>query len=228
MFDLDPEIIKKIQKLHAMSTSTHLGEADNASKMRDRLLEKYEITLDDLDSFQTKDTKLTEDVMEMTGRKKMTILFDVVLGILKKHFFVEVVYHNDTHLRISLIGNKSDVEIAKYIFTYLCRKFEAEWNRYKKLYPGAHRNSFLFGMHDGLDKKLTTQTKNDVQEFGLIVVDQKEKRQTFVKSLYRTRSVSSKARLNQRDDYDAGVVHGGRIDIRAGVEGKEQQALPGL
>ncbi len=221
------EVLQKIQKLHALSRSNHLGEAENASQMRDRLMEKYNITWNDVETFSTQDNALTEDKFHIDGKKNITLKYHLINSILNKHFFVTLLYHNTDRLNISIIGKQKDVTVATYVFHFLERTFEKEWKRYRKSYPGSHRNSFLYGLHDGLDQHLTLQQQEDVKEFGLVVIDNPRERRDYMKSLYsRVRTVRSKATMHEEQDYHQGVQTGQQIRIREGVEGHLTEQLP--
>lgn len=220
-------ITAKIQKLLSLANSDNQHEAELASKKANELLVKHNLKMQDVESHNE---NYDDDVLCDKAKKSAEDKF--ILSILNKFFFVQTVQdrirdrvtgRNVT--RIHILGKKSNVEVATYVYQYLTRAFKTLWTQYKAEHgcPSNYKQAFYLGLHTGLCNQLE-QTKKDVeQETGLVVVKDADLADFVASTLGKTRSVSSKAAIRDRGAVQAGTEAGKNIRIRRGLdEGSSQ------
>lgn len=158
---LNSEVIEKVQKLLALTQSSNANEAAVAAAAADRLIAKYRLSQVDLELTGSLSESIEEDVDYIYETGRTTPWKVSLLGILVAHY--GLAHFNDNYFpqgrkvsRFRLIGRKSDMAYAKYMFAWLvseCQRFadtEAKGKGYGRVYV----ESFCQGFVNGIAKQL--------------------------------------------------------------------------
>lgn len=220
---IDEKALQKIQKLHALTLSNHSGESGNAKKKRDLLLKKHNLSIEDIDK---EDSSINDCAIIIEGKQKLTILHSMIISILKECFFVDVLYGNQKDpesgridLRLTVIGNKADIDTAKYAFSVLAREFKRVWDkaRKEKGLNTKHRTSFFVALGSEVTQSLKQEGIAMAQEWGLVVVDNKKERSSYTKEKFRPRTVT-KTRLVDNDAHAIGKQYASEVQFKQGLK----------
>ena len=158
--EADEKLLKRAQKLLALSESANEHEAFLAMK---RVRELYsQFNLAQLES-------CGRDGYEYRiinfKKKRIPQHHSMIASILASHFFVEVIYNSiydahdqTTYKTLELMGSRQNLDMAEYIFQFLEYRLAALWKSYsnqkEKGYTARAKRSFYLGVLTGFDDKL--------------------------------------------------------------------------
>ncbi len=228
-------VVEKIKKLLELSKSNFAGEADAALIKAKELATRFQLDIAKLGEIQN-DVPLTEE--DISLGKRRPIAQNLINWILGRHFDVRVIYWGSRlHGRsMSLMGSKNDIEMAKFVNSFLRETFMARWHKYKMGNVCALdlRNSFLYGLAKGLDEKLTQariatektvleeikstdgaqKSIQTLQNFSLMVISKKELLDIeFAKRYPKAKKMPGSRRMYRNDIIEDGKVEGRTITI---------------
>lgn len=190
--NVSDSVVEKIRKLLALGTSGNENESALALQKAKKLAAENEVDISLIEIF-TK-VKKNEPIVKNGGmalgnRKSITQRY--VSWLLEKHFGVKVIYFGNRQrgMTMVLVGTKDKIAIAEYVQGFLNQEFMRLWRNYytRTNCRLSERNSFLYGMYQGLcDKleaeqtqvvteKLSNQTEDTKNQFALMVVSEKER-----------------------------------------------------
>jgi pyruvate carboxylase len=216
------EIIDKIKKLLTRaetSKGSTQAEAESALMMAQRLALKHGIDLASVD--MTEDTSAGEPIIQQPFRPtreggglcaaRLPSCHKFITWILKSYFGVKVIEctnwekYEDKGKKmegavksLSIIGRQTNVHIAIYVYGFLHREFMDLWHKHRKVIdaPMSSRNSFFYGLYQGLSEKLEVE-KGKVEaeaqaeleskgnkEVQMILIGEKEKVEQAVKGFH--------------------------------------------
>lgn len=139
------DVLRKVQKLMALSSSSNVHEAELAMMKSRELLLKHNLESAPLDGEQT----VLQRVLMQT---KIDTKMQAIAHILST-FFVGTVYKKgDRQVCLEIFGKKANVEIGEYVANHLDHQFDLLWEAAKKqhrLKGLVARNSFFFGIARG-------------------------------------------------------------------------------
>lgn len=228
------DILDKIKKLLALANSSNEHEAKVASARAQELLVKYNLTMQDVDNVSH---KYTEEMVE-TGRKRAATEWKYIQSLLREFFFIEIVhtkkpiYTGDIAQDMFgpqgykfcyvMFGQPHNIEVAKYVRDFLTHAFKNSFKAYRKEHnaPAGSRQSYYYGLYQGLHEQLTQARQGVEQETGLVVVPDAdlEKHINDVLSGALTKS-QSRATLNDKQAAMAGYEQGKEMRIAKGLGG---------
>ena len=203
------ELLKKIQKLLALAESPNEHEAETATRKAQELLVRHNLSIQQVQTLQDEYSKTNIDTV-MRYKKEHSFVLDIV----QEFFFVKVTlsrsycrfsgngYRATYNSEISLVGTPANVEVARYVYSYLVHTFKELWRTYQKenAAPLKHRTPFMLGLRDGLWSKLK-ETRNKVEsEMGLVVIDDPDLQKYLTESLGIKKA---KKETPNRRDYEA-------------------------
>lgn len=204
--------------------SNHVGESENAKGLRDRLLAENNLTMSAIID-APKDTGIADDTIRCTTTRS-TPKFRTIMTILQHAYFVNVCYgriwDSDTNrriLRIRLIGTKSDIEIAQYVFALLTKELERVWGLAKRENPDIARDSSSFYYHLGeeLCNILDLAKCTNEATWGLMVIDNKLARSNYTQNKFKVKS--QKLRINESYlGYTMGKKYAHEVKLTAGIK----------
>ena len=242
------QLVSKIRKLLALGNFNDNGnQAELALAKAKQLAVEYEIDLASIEIFDEK-PKL-EPIIKGEGidsGSRFSVTQKFVNWIVQNHFNVKIIMSGGRYggRYINFIGKKIDVETATYVNSFLNAELMRLWHNYQKKnnLRAAVRNSYLYGLYQGLDAKLAEtkkqaeegkfSTMNDGQKvrgnYQLMVVNEKQRLEKAVGDFYpHLRKVSiSVGRAFRQDVIGDGKRDGRNINITRGIgNGQTNRAL---
>ena len=149
----ESDVLRKVKKLMALSSSSNKNEAEQAMIKSQELLLKHNIETKHLAS-SDEDKVFLKRIMK---QPKKTSKMMAIARILEA-FFVSVVFSRTlegTYLEI--LGSKVNLQIAEYVADVLDKKLDDLWDQIKhehKLKGLTAKNSFFLGIAIGYCKKI--------------------------------------------------------------------------
>lgn len=117
-------VINRVQKLLSLTHSSNANEAANAAAVANRLIDTYRLSEADLEIKTESSEPIEEDVDYIYQSGRVNPWKTYLISILVDHY--GLVHWNDAEWstgrkvsRYRLVGRKSDIVIAKYMFTWL-------------------------------------------------------------------------------------------------------------
>jgi hypothetical protein len=214
-------IIEKIKKLLRMKRGGTPDEIATALRLAQELAEKHGIDLNAVNPDEENHERPIQHEDEILGCRVSWESKYAVL-VCKQFFKVEVfqtVNEAATKYVWRFVGEEWDIQIAIYVYRFLCGHFRREWNT--KRGRCRNRQAFLWGMYQGLCNKLWERQPKEVQEPGLIKIERAlERRKQYIQQHWGDLLSSS-----VEPDDDAAMARwkgfqaGRATEIRSGVEG---------
>jgi hypothetical protein len=259
MNTISDTLVEKIRKLLALASELNDSreQAEEAMKKAKALAIQHSIDLASIEVFESK--KNEEPIVkndETILGQRMSVCQKFISWLLEEHFNVKIVYSHkfsdDYRLlkKLVIIGRKSDIEIAIYIQSYLNQEFMRLWHQYQQTNPNVQvkdRNSFFWGLYDGLRAKLeegkkeaeqngfdilsATKTADEIKQvqncLALTVTTHKEKLNQSVKEFFpKLRKSYSYTSFNHSESArTAGFNKGKQISLRRGIGSGNQAQL---
>lgn len=201
-------IIKKIQKLLALSQSPNKHEAELAMEQANKLLTKYNLSKMEVEGTQT---EMNEFRIEMGARipnwKKI-----LLRGIAINNFCDLLIDPGRENQNFVLIGEEQNTQIVYHLYLYLKQAIE-RWAKNNAGKGSALKNSYKLGMVDGLVKRLEQQRKEQEQKgteetTAVAVYDlhkkQQQKIQRYLLRNYRLRNQTPNINLSDSMEFEKG------------------------
>ncbi len=183
----ESSILRKVQKLMALSTSSNKHEAELAMLKSRELLLKHNIGAHTIE--ESSEEKMY--LKRILKQKRITAKLEAIGRILET-FFVSVVYHKGKeHLYLDVLGERANVEIAEYVANVLDVQLEELWNQ-TSLSGITAKNSFFLGLAKGYCLKTNALKKeySSATSKALLVI---EKQLTLAKEMAYSRLTQSKS-----------------------------------
>lgn len=164
-------LLRKVEKLMALSSSTNSHEAQNALMKAQQLLLRYHS--------EGNTPFLSEEkiyLVRILEQKRIDAKMRAI-GSIMQTFFVVVVYSRARQgVYLELLGNKESVQIAEYVAIALSHKLEQLWieARLTLTVGGATaKNSFFYGIARGYLDKIAEQKAlyNEKESTALVCVE---------------------------------------------------------
>lgn len=224
MSESTDKIIEKIQKLLALATSSNPHEAALAARKAQDLLIKYNLDFQDLKV----NFDYTHEEIEFGLKRPAEYLY--VTTILSDFFFVKTIYlspnlRTGQKAKIQIVGDKINVKIAIYVYSFLTRSFKEIWNKYKveNDADAIFKRQFYQGIFNGLRTQLREQAAASCEERGLVVVEDKGLTNYFKELHPKTCSLNSSGYKKDNDVYGAGYEEGQKLKINKSIETKSDK-----
>lgn len=148
--EIDKGILRKVEKLMALSASSHQNEAEMAILKTQELLLKH-----NLDGSSLEPTSFV--LVRICEQKRKTSKMEAIARILET-FFVSIVYHKVPQgIFLEILGEKENVEVAQYVATVLETELETLWDKTPLLIGKRAKNSFFFGIAKGYCERIERQ-----------------------------------------------------------------------
>jgi uncharacterized protein DUF2786 len=222
------DIMRKVRGLLAKAADEAVTEEEAGSFLAkaNELMIRYSIAEEDLGN-PAEENKYGTTVI-WSGRTA-PFLVNLYTSLLEKHFNVKPVR---VHLRrgmqqIILYGKHDDCTWATYVYEFLTAKFNQLWLHYKRYDPTvieSHRTSYYFGLHDGLDAKLTEAKQAVANETikgkNALVVLSNNLQEAVNRDLPGLKSTRKTFDIKSEEARDAGKVDGRAIEIMRPLPGK--------
>lgn len=188
----ESSVLRKVQKLMALASSSNKNEAEQAMIKSQQLLLKHNIESKYIDGEAEEKIFLKRIMKQKKENAKMR-----TIAIILETFFVSIVYNRAgdfTYLEV--VGNEVNIEIAEYVATVLNDELDKLWNhaqQHANLRGAIAKNSFLLGLAKGYCTKIQSLKKeyNSDITTALMVI---EKQLIDAKAMVYQRLSSTKRR----------------------------------
>jgi len=203
-------IVEKVQKLLALSKSSNMNEAMAAAAAANKLIDQYRLSTADLEAETEVKEPIEEDEGYIYESGKVTAWKYSLMMILKEHYGLHL--WNDCHWntgrqvsRYRLIGRKSDITIAKYMFSWLTaeatRLSTALGKGMGRVYIASWCQGFVAGIKEQLKLSRGEAEKGASANAIVHINARSAEAQAFLKAL-RPKLVSKSAPVHSQ-------IHGG-------------------
>ena len=201
---INDSLVEKIRKLLALGSALNdsPAQAELAMQKAKQLAIENDIDLASIQVFENK--KSDEPIVkgdEINLGKRESVCQKFIYWLLQKHFNVKVITGGGRYYgkMLTLIGKTKDIQIATYINTFLNQEFMNLWHKYRETHYEAQtkdRNSYFWGLYNGLDSKLKEQSKTtESASFSSIVAARGSQAAAQVQNCYALAVTSHKERL---------------------------------
>lgn len=209
-------LLGKLKKLLNLSKSANIHEAELALQKATAMAAEAGIDLAMVSAKADSEAEKLEMVQETAfSGKRLPSLQKYASWLLNKHFNVHVIYSGGRYFgrSVNILGDKRDVEFAKFVNEFVQDDMQRRWEYYKKSNGLTVRmkDTFMYNLWRGLDSKLTeakaaaeTAKFNAMPQevvadtkarYGIVISDKKAAVQQFVTKTY-PRLSSVKTRVN--------------------------------
>lgn len=217
------ELIDTIQRLISLSSSSNEHESAAALARANELMAKHNISMFDIETQKINAEYSTEEVYT-TGRSSTTEPY--LCDILQNYFFIKAVSYRDKKTKkttLKFFGDKTNVEIARYVFKVL--------DLYFRVYADANhvaakdRRVYYMGLTRGFKDKLKEEreilNRNSNNKNALVLIDKALvvafQSRFQITGFKRTSKIGS-SNFNS-EVYNKGVEDGKEINLRKGLSG---------
>lgn len=213
---MNEQLLNKLKKLLNLSKSANEHEAELALQKATAMATEAGIDLAIVQARGESESEKLEMIAEsiQTG-KRLPSLQKYASWLLNKHFNVQVIYSGGRGWgrSVNILGDKRDVEFAKFVNEFVQDDMQRRWEYYKKSHGLTVRmkDTFMYNLWRGLDSKLT-EAKQEAEkakfstlpeekvvetkaQYYLVVSDKQAAVQQFVHKIY-PRLSSIKTRVN--------------------------------
>ncbi|MBS0628338.1 MAG: DUF2786 domain-containing protein [Verrucomicrobia bacterium] len=217
------DVLRKIQKLLALTTSSNQHEAEQAMIKSQQLLLKHNI-----DSKYIEVDEEEKMVFKRILKQKKQDAKMRAIAIILETFFVDVVYNRATDgICLQILGSSVNVQIAEYVAEVLQGRLDDLWLKAKDehdLKGLIAKNSFFLGVAKGYCNKINFLKKSyqpDVTN-ALVVMEEKL---SEAKSLLYTRLSSSKSQAGYcSESSKLGEAAGSQLNINPALRGSSKNS----
>ncbi len=216
-------ILRKIEKLMALASSSNENEAEQALIKSRELLQKHQIE----EKYLNGDDELYIRKRILEQRRETAKMR--AIGQILETFFVNIVYsRGGPFIYLEVLGKKENVEIAEYVSDVLDHEFERMWDHAKKniYFKGAvAKNSFFLGIAKGYCSKvqaLMRRTHQHLSHSLMVIEKQLIEIQNQVYSNLSTKR--SKGTYCPRSA-SYGEMMGNQLNLKAAIKRPNQQGL---
>ncbi|MES2121247.1 MAG: SprT-like domain-containing protein [Chlamydiota bacterium] len=139
-------VLRKVQKLMALATSSNENEAQQAMIRSRQLLLKHNIEF----AYTGEEEKMV--LKRIMKQKKENAKMRSIAVILETFFVTTIYRRTEEAIYLEILGNASNVEIAEYVADFLERELELQWliaKREARLKGVTAKNSFFLGLAKG-------------------------------------------------------------------------------
>ena len=240
--DAQAKTLEKLRKLLRLSESANEHEAALALARAQELAIKHRIELATVNAYT--ETPTNDERIGRMARTypRRSLARNYISWIIEKHFNVQIVYSGPK--KVWMIGTRSDVDFARYVWDFLEIEFKrlfnvaADYNGWMGNDRRA-RTSYYYGLYQGLSKKLndekltaereaisetsreSSRTIGEVANAYALAIRKNELAvKSAVKVFFpRLRRSSSRISIGSNDAMNAGQRDGARINLNRPIAG---------
>ena len=213
-------LVEKVKKLLALATSDNPHEAELATLKANQLILRHHLSRADLG--ETAEEELCVLTVMSTARKStlMVAIYDILT-----HFMVKPLLHyGKAEVRLDVIGDRSQVQLAEYIAGYLQRELEHLWIN-SGLKGMRAKNSFFTGIARGYRTKLESARQSYSTDEKRALVKVEKLRTERVRQLIGGFGSSRSGQVLDGSALERGTKAGLNLTIHAGVKNGESKRL---
>lgn len=171
----DNGILRKVQKLMALASSSNQNEAEQAMIKSQQLLLKHNIDAKYVGGEEEEKVFLKRIFKQKKENAKMRSIARIL-----ETFFVNIVYFRSSgFIYLEIVGSEVNIEIAEYVANFLGDELEKIWDQTRQQHQGLKgmvaKNSFFLGIAKGYCNKINSlkrQYNSDVCN-ALMIIEKK-------------------------------------------------------
>ena len=234
---MNEALIQKLKKLLALAgNNPSQQEAEAALSKAQALAIQNGIDLALVGSNEPEDSVVRED---MEFGKRLPTVNNYITNVLTKFFNVRIITSGGRYggRKLIFIGKQSDINTAKYVYTWLSDTMVNCWHNYYNSNNVllSHKQSYLFGFYNGLVSKLEAnkvsvekerlKTVDEQNKYSIVVVNLQKKIQTFIEDEFpKLRTGATKRISMDNNSYNNGLKDGINCNIAKGGIGNRAVA----
>jgi hypothetical protein len=173
-------IIERVQKLLALSKSCNANEAAAAAAIANRLIDQHRLSEADLETTSEEELEpIEEDIDYIYQSGKVTPWKKLLVSVLAKHY--GCAHWNDCTWasgrkvsRYRLVGKRSDIGIARYMYTWLsleCQRLaDLEAKGKGRVFVGSYCQGFVQGVATQLAAS-RAEAQKDATSAAIVKID---------------------------------------------------------
>ncbi len=240
----EAQLLRKIQKLLALSQSANENEALAAIEKVRELNQRY-----NLEQYQVREDSQYTSVFINHKKKRFQTYQTLIIALLVKHYNVDAVYSHlycpeakQEHRVVELLGQRQNISIAEYVYWFLNNNVISFWHDYQTALARPStlkmKNQFLNGVIKGFDEKLTREkhkseiAANSVKEALVLsqrdmVRQHKRELKEFVHYRHPRLNIRRQAGSGYGGEaFWAGLEKGKNLSLREGLRSKMKGQVP--
>lgn len=215
-------ILRRIQKLLALTQSENPHEAQAAMIKAQSLMARYNV-----DSGWEHSEFFYRYLGSPVARKSLQL--QLISTVLVRFFHVmaiwipsKLILKDKTVWMLEVSGDQTHLEIAGYVHNFLLRELNDLWRNLRAKDPAIkgqrHKRDFQVGVLKGLIEKLSDQEDHMPSSSKALVHEKQAGLTAFLRE--RHPGMRSGRRMSYRlsDTYEAGLKQGRKLDIRKGIK----------
>jgi hypothetical protein len=229
-------VIERVQKLLALSKSSNVNEAANAAAAANKLIDQYRLSEADLSVEQQASDPMVEDDGYIYETGKVTQWKASLVRSLAAHY--GVAHYNDNHFpegrkvsRFKLIGRTNDIQIVRYMFTWLSLECQRLADSQAKGLGRVFVSSYCEGFVQGVAIQLRAsrqEVKQTATTSAIIKLDARlQESQDFMYGIHTNLRKTKSYSHAQRDSlaFAAGQQQGQRVHLGSALGGSKVKLL---
>lgn len=227
------EIIIKIQKLLALSKSPNQNEAQNAMLKAQKLLIKYKLSLQEVESFSKENVKIEDFRTEQKFRGKSWK--SNLAKVIADNFRCFMYFNTESYKvhRVCFYGKEEDVIISNIMFEYAVKWINLEGNKLvkrmkqdkRRKYFDGIKNDYALGFIFGLEERFRSQIKEN-EKWGLVLQKDQVVIDSYTKFSNGFGKISANEEFNRHlKAYNQGKENGNKFDISDKIENEGEAEL---
>jgi hypothetical protein len=219
-------ILRKVQKLMALSSSSNKNEAELAMIKSQQLLLKH-----NLDSTYLEDDKKERMVLKRVLKEKRISPKLTAIASILQTFFLSVIFSKQKEgSYIEILGHEVNVEIGEYVANFLYKEFDLLWQQTQKSSPHLKglvaKNSFFTGIARGYTNKIEALKKEHGKETEKALIVLKKQLTDFQSIIYPHLSSKRSRRYHCKESSLMGEERGRGLNIHAGIKNTSKEEKP--
>ena len=236
---MNDALIQKLKKLLALAgNNPSQQEAEAALSKAQALAIENGIDLALIGSNEQEENVTRED---MEFGKRLPTVNNYITNVLTKFFNVRIITSGGRYggRKLIFIGKQSDINTAKYVYTWLSDTMVNCWHNYYNVNSStvsiSHKQSYLFGFYNGLVSKLDAnkvsvekeklKTVDEQNKYSIVVVNLQKKIQSFIEDEFpKLRTGATKRISMDSNSYNNGLKDGIICNIAKGGIGNRAVA----
>ena len=226
---MNESLIQKLKKLLALAgNNPSQQEAEAALSKAQSLAIENGIDLALIGSNEQEDSVVRDD---MEFGKRLPVVNVYITNVLTKFFNVRIISTGSRYggRKLIFVGKQSDINTAKYVYTWLSDTMVRCWHNYYKKNDVDLNNkqSYLFGFYNGLVSKLEAnkvsvekerlKTVDDQNKYAVATVNLQKKIQSFIDDEFPSLRTGATKRITMdSNSYNRGLNDGINCNIAKG------------
>ncbi len=207
-------IIEKIKKLLRMKRGGTPAEIETALSLVQKIAAQNNIDINSIDENETAKEPITHISSYNLSRLQMECRYSAL--VINRFFNVTTFVQRGIKHKIIFVGNKTNLEIADYVYNFLIKHLRYQWNNNRgKL---RNRQAFMYGIYQGLFAKLYSEEKRIEQTEGIVMIGNQVAIKNYIENNFG--ELTSSSAKPDKDSLTAsyrGYLIGKNINIRKGL-----------